>query len=155
MRSLGRKSRVSGHWPPVLGHLVPIPMPSAVGEVPDGSDRNTELMRRVQLLEAVDVHDLMGRIQGQQHTGQQSRAKKTIQPQTEEQRGKRACLPNGQKIDQHSLQQNVGSTGQQPERGAISSSARILGRRCKAARNATRDQGSSKTLPSECARTHR
>ena len=38
-----------------------------------------------------EVHDLVGRILGQQHTGQQTREKKTVQPQTEEQRGKRAC----------------------------------------------------------------
>ena len=38
----------------------------------------------MQLWEAGEVHDLSGRIPGQQHTGQQ-------QPQTEEQRGKRAC----------------------------------------------------------------
>ena len=37
------------------------------------------------------VHDLVGRILGQQHTGQQSREKKPCRPQTEEQRGNRAC----------------------------------------------------------------
>ena len=35
------------------------------------------------------MHDLIGRILGQQHTGPQE--KKTLRPQTAEQRGKRAC----------------------------------------------------------------
>ena len=47
--------------------------------------------------EAGEVHDLFGRILGQQHAGQQNREKTTTRPQTEEQRGKRACLcPHGQ-----------------------------------------------------------
>ena len=62
-----------------------------LAEVPDGSDRNTQLKQLLQLLEAGEVHDLVGRILGQQHTGQQTREKKTVQRQTEEQRGKRAC----------------------------------------------------------------
>ena len=37
------------------------------------------------------MHDLIGRILGQQYTGQQIVEKKRMKPQTEEQRGKRAC----------------------------------------------------------------
>ena len=45
----------------------------------------------LQLSRAGGVHDLIGRILGQQHTGQQNREKNQKRPQTEEQRGKRAC----------------------------------------------------------------
>ena len=41
--------------------------------------------------EAGEVNDLIGRVLGQQHTGQQTSEKKMMKPQTEEQRGKRAC----------------------------------------------------------------
>ena len=61
-----------------------------LAEVPKGPDRNSEIKkRRPQLWEAGKVHDLIGRILGQQHTGPQE--KKTLRPQTAEQRGKRAC----------------------------------------------------------------
>ena len=61
-----------------------------LAEVPKGPDRNSEIKkRRLQLWEAGKVHDLIGRILGQQHTGPQE--KKTLRPQTAEQRGKRAC----------------------------------------------------------------
>ena len=56
-----------------------------------GPGRNTELKPRPQPWEAGEVHDLVGRILGQQHTRQQRREEKTMQPQTQEQRGKRAC----------------------------------------------------------------
>ena len=50
-----------------------------LAEVPHNGDRNTELKQR--------LHDLVG----QQHTGEQGRAKNIMQPQTEKHRWKRAC----------------------------------------------------------------
>ena len=72
-----------------------------LAEVPKGPDRNSKVKkRRPQLWEAGKVHDLIGRILGQQHTGPQE--KKTLRPQTAEQRGKRACALTARGINQRS-----------------------------------------------------
>ena len=63
----------------------------SLAEGPKGLDRNAELKRRLQLWEAGEAHNLTGRILGQQHTGKQHTEETTMRPQTEEQRGKRAC----------------------------------------------------------------
>ena len=60
-------------------------------EIHKGYDRNEELKRRLQSWEAREVHDLIGRVFGEQHTGQQAAMKNKVKPQTEVQRGKRAC----------------------------------------------------------------
>ena len=83
------------------------------------SDRNAELQLRLQLQEAGEIYELVGRILGKQHSGPPA------QPQTEEQRGKRACaftargsiskamkgLVGG---GHHRAQQNAENNGPQP-----------------------------------------
>ena len=60
--------------------------------IPKGHDGNAELKkRRLQLWEATQMHELIGRILGQHHTEQQNRDQRPRPPQTEEQKGKRAC----------------------------------------------------------------
>ena len=118
---LGRKPGGSSHWSPVLVH--PVPMPLLLEEVPHGADGNTALKQRLQLWEAGEVHDLFGRVLGPQHSGQQSRAKMIMQPQTEEQRGKRACAFTGSGSSSKEMKALVGgaaagsaeSTGQSPD----------------------------------------
>ena len=92
---------LSGHqyWATLCRHRLPL---VAGGSSHKGQDGNAELTRRLQLWEAVKVLDLPGGVLDQQHTAQQNREKKTRQPQTEEQRGKRACGPHGQGINQQS-----------------------------------------------------
>ena len=62
-----------------------------LAEVPKGTDRNAELKLRLQLWETGRVSELISQILGQHHSGPLHRRKRVIQPQTDEQRGKRAC----------------------------------------------------------------
>ena len=59
--------------------------------IPKGVDRNSELKQRRQLWEAGQVSVLIGKVLGQQNSGPLRRTAGKTQPQTEEQRGKRAC----------------------------------------------------------------
>ena len=47
-----------------------------LADIPKGHDRNAELKRRLQMWEASQMHELISRILGQQHTGQQNREQK-------------------------------------------------------------------------------
>ena len=62
-----------------------------LAEIPKGSDRNAELKHRLQLWRAGEIHELVGRVLGQQHSGPLRRRKRTVQQQTDEQCGRRAC----------------------------------------------------------------
>ena len=57
-------------------------------EVPKGTDRNAEL--KLRLREAGQVSELISKILEQQHSGPLRRRQRVMQPQTDEQRGKRA-----------------------------------------------------------------
>ena len=46
---------------------------------------------RLQLWETGEISELIGRVLGQQHSGLLRKRKRTMEPQTDEQRGKRAC----------------------------------------------------------------
>ena len=89
--SLGREPRRSPQLSPILGDPLPTSVPNIARSRPKGFDRNAELKRSQQMWEAGEAHDDIGRILGQQHTGQQNSDGKKMQLQTEEQRGKRAC----------------------------------------------------------------
>ena len=82
-----------------------------LAEIPKGSDRNAGLKRRLQLLEAGDIHELVGRVLGQQHTEPFRRKKKVLQPQTDEQRGKRACASTARGSISKSVKGLVGGAG--------------------------------------------
>ena len=62
-----------------------------LAEVPKITYRNAELKLRLRLWEAGDVNELISKMFGQQHSGPLRRRKRVMQPQTDEQRGKRAC----------------------------------------------------------------
>ena len=62
-----------------------------LAEVPKGTDRNSELKLRLQVWETGQVSELIPKILVQQHSGALRRKKGVTQPQTDEQRGKRAC----------------------------------------------------------------
>ena len=62
-----------------------------LAEIPKGVDRNAELKLRLQLWEAGEISELIGGKLGQQLSGPLRRGKRVVQPQTDEQRWKRAC----------------------------------------------------------------
>ena len=62
-----------------------------LAEVPKGTDRNSELKLRLRMWETGQVSELISKFLGQQHSGPLRRKKRGMQPQTDEQRGKRAC----------------------------------------------------------------
>ena len=62
-----------------------------LAEIPKGADRNTELRRRLRMWEEGHIKELVTRILGQQNYSSLRLAGRPQQPQTDEQRGKRAC----------------------------------------------------------------
>ena len=62
-----------------------------LAEILKGVDRNSELKQRLQLWEWGQVSVLICKVLGQQNSGQFRRRVEKTQPQTDEQRGKRAC----------------------------------------------------------------
>ena len=58
-------------------------------EIPNGTNRNSELKLRVRLGEKGQISDC--KVLGQQNFGPLRRTARRVQPQTDEQRGKRAC----------------------------------------------------------------
>ena len=62
-----------------------------LAEEAKGSDRNAESKLRLQLWEVGEISELVGRVLVQQHSGPLRRRKRTMQLQTDVQRGKRAC----------------------------------------------------------------
>ena len=79
-------------WSPVLGRPVALPLaPAACRKFPR-DPRETQNGSRGHICgKRVKHHELVERILGQQHSGPPSRRKRTLQSQTEEQRGKRDC----------------------------------------------------------------
>ena len=62
-----------------------------LAEIPKGVDRNSELKLRLHLCETEQISDLISKVLGQQNSGPLRRTARQMQPQTDEQRGKRAC----------------------------------------------------------------
>ena len=62
-----------------------------LAEIPKGLDRNSELKLRLHLWETGQICDLICKVLGQQHSGPLRRTARRVQPQTDEQGGKRAC----------------------------------------------------------------
>ena len=69
---------------------MPLLLPLAA-QVPKGTDRNVEWKLLLQLWKGDDISEIIGRALGQQHSGPLRRRRWIMQPQTDEQRGKRAC----------------------------------------------------------------
>ena len=140
-----------------------------LAEIPKGVDRNSELKQRLQLWEWGQVSVLICKVLGQQNSGQFRRRVGKTQPQTDEQRGKRACALSARGSINKAVKGLVGGaaqgsadcrrnwttalilrslgTGTHPttvERVDAVQSA-WGGGRCKLARSAMREQGRSKT----------
>ena len=97
--SVGKEPCRSSQWSPVLGHSVPILLPVIAGG--RGLIEMPNFERCLQLWDPEEVHDLIGRILGKQHAGQQNREKKTTD--------RRADLcPHGQEINQQSHERTRG-----------------------------------------------
>ena len=62
-----------------------------LAEILKGVDRISELKQRLQLWESGQVSVLIGQVLGQQNSGPLRRTARKTQPQTDEQRGRRAC----------------------------------------------------------------
>ena len=62
-----------------------------LAEVPKGTDRNVELKLRLRMWERGRSVELISKIFGRQHSVALHKTKRTMQPQTDQQRGKRAC----------------------------------------------------------------
>ena len=60
-------------------------------EIQKGVGRNSELEQRFQLCESGQINDLIDLVLGQQNSGPLRRTATRLQPQTDIQRGKRAC----------------------------------------------------------------
>ena len=136
-----------------------------LAEVPKGLQRNAEVKRRLQLWEAGEVHDLIGRILGNT-LGNNTGEKNTTRPQTKEHRGDRVCAFTAKRSISKAVKGLVGggATGTAEHRihwttalfprssgrgthstGAQAARAAWGAGRYKEARNAMREQGRSKT----------
>ena len=62
-----------------------------LAQIPKGVDRNSELKQRLQLWESGQINALIGLVLGQQNSRPLRRTTGRTQPQTDEQRGRRAC----------------------------------------------------------------
>ena len=157
---LGRKSRRSHECTPDVGFALPPPLSPALAEVPKGTGRNVELKLRLRMWEEGQISEIISKIQGQQHPGPHRRTNRTMQPQTDDQRGKRACALTAANHGKDSwverrVQLTVGRTGLQPcfhraRALALAESAEAAridwgGGRCRAARGAMRERGRKKT----------
>ena len=132
-------------------------MPRVAGRNSHGLDRNTELKQRLQLWEAGEIHDLVGRFLGQQHSQLPSRRKRTGQPVTDSE--EKACAIKGlvggaavgsaecRKHWTTALIPRRSGPGTHPSgvEGAPAARAAWSGGRCKTARGAMKEQGRSKT----------
>ena len=91
--SLGRRleGAISGHqsWAVLCRYRCRL----LLAEVLKGTDRNAELNLRLRLWEAGEVSDPVSLILEQQHSGPLRPRIRVMQPQTDEQRGKRAFAP--------------------------------------------------------------
>ena len=82
-----------------------------LAEIPRGVDRNSELKQRLQLWQPGQVSVLICKVLGQQNSGSLRTAGKT-QPQTDEQRGTRACALTARGSVSKSMKGLVGSAAQ-------------------------------------------
>ena len=71
-----------------------------LAEIPKGVDRNNEFKQQLQLWESGQINSLIGLVLGQQNSGPLRRTTERTEPQTDEQRGKRAC--NSPRLHQQS-----------------------------------------------------
>ena len=62
-----------------------------LAEIPKGADKSSELKLRLHLCESGQISVLISKVLGQQSSGPPRRTARRMQPQTDEQRGKRAC----------------------------------------------------------------
>ena len=129
-----------------------------LAEVPKGTDRNSELKLRLRMWETGQISDLISKIQGQQHSGPLRRRTRSVQPQTDEQRWKRACAMKGLvggaaqgsadcRDWTTALIPRSSGIGTHPTTGERAEAARLAwcGGRYKAARSAMREQGRNRT----------
>ena len=126
-----------------------------LAEIPKVVDRNSELKQRLQLwkIGTNQRSDLQG--PGQQSSGPPRRTARGMQPQTDEQRGKRACLGRRhaglgrlpQKLDYSSHPPELGHWNSSLQCAECAEAARIAwgGGRYMLARSAMREQGRCKT----------
>ena len=89
---LGRKPRRSHERSEVLGLALPLEMSLLLAVIPKSVDRNSELKRRLHLWESGQINALIGLVLGQQNSGPLRKTAGKPQPQTHEQRGRRACV---------------------------------------------------------------
>ena len=152
---LGRKSRRSHGRTPVSLPWSPVPCCNP--------ERNSELKQRLHLCETGQISDLISKVQGQQNSEPLRRRARRMQPQTDEQRGKRAFALTARGSINKAMKGLVGSAAQgsadcrrNAELGHSNSSHRCKVRRGGAnclerraiqtgAQRAVREQGRSKT----------
>ena len=138
-----------------------------LAEIPKGVDRNSELKQVVQLWKSRQTSDLIGKVLGQQGSGPLRRTARKTQPQTDEQRGKRACALTARGSISKAMKGLVGaaqgsadcrnwttaliprssSIGTHPTSADCAEAARTAwsGGHYKLARSAMREQGRSRT----------
>ena len=136
--------------------------------IPKGVDRNSQLKQRLHLWEVGHITDLISKVLGQQSSGPFRRTPKTVQPQSDEQRGKRSCALSARGSISKAMKGLVGGAAQgsadcrlnwttaliprssgigtHPSSAECVEAARIArgGGRCKLARGPMRAQGRSK-----------
>ena len=83
-----------------------------LAEIPKGVDRNSELKQRLHLWEMGHITDLISQVLGQQNSGPLRRTARRVQPQTDEQRGKRACALTGRGSNRKATKGLVGGAAQ-------------------------------------------
>ena len=156
---LGGERRRGSEWTPVLGNLLPMSVPNIAGKKIRGSCDGEELKEDLQLWEAGEVHELIGRVLGQQHIQGSKLPQTKTKPQTEEHRGKHACASTAggcisiSKAMKHRKLWTAASISWSPGRGTNpteterTQAARASwgGGRCKEARSAMRERGCSNT----------
>ena len=79
-----------------------------LAEAPKITDRNSEWKLRLRMPETAQTSDLISKKLGQQHSGPHRRTTRRVQPQTDEQRGKRACALTAQRSISKALKGLVG-----------------------------------------------
>ena len=136
-----------------------------LAEIPKGVDRNSELKQRLHLWESGQISDLISKVR----SGPPRRTARGVQPQTDEQRGKRACALTARASISKAMKGLVGGAAQgsadcrrnwataliprssdigtHPSSAECAEAAGISwgGGRYKLARSAMREQGRSKT----------
>ena len=110
--SLAVHLRGSHQRSPVWGVLCRYRCRLLLAEVTKGTDRNAELKLRLRMWEAGEVIELISEILEQQHSGPLRKRKRIMQPQTDEQRGKRACALTARRSVSKAVKGLVGGAAQ-------------------------------------------